>query len=191
MPILNSVRGNIGITGFNSGSIVEGALVLIKTSTVTSSASLSVSNCFSADYIQYKIIFDLKGVTSGNNVNIRLNTSGDTVDSTTNYNRQRLDAAVDISPPVATRAATSTFWEAFTNTGLNVPQCTEAEIFYPFGTSYTTAYTRSMAVSTGNIEYISSAFSNNVTTSYTGFTALASSNTFTGTISVYGYKTVI
>lgn len=172
--------------GLQAGTLAEGALVLIKTVSATSSSSISVSNCFSDTYLQYKIIFDLQGVGGGANINMRMNTTGDTADTGTIYSRERLEATS--TTYAAVRPATTTFWEAVSNAGTGVAQCSITEIFYPYQTSYTTLFSESMTTATGNIELVMTAFSTTSTTSFSGFTVLPSSNTLTGTVSVYGFK---
>jgi hypothetical protein len=79
MPILNSVRGNIGVTGFNSGLLV-GAYQSIQTSTVTGSSAADITfsnipNTFTHLEIRFSIL-----CTSANDIYTQYNS-----DTASNY----------------------------------------------------------------------------------------------------------
>jgi hypothetical protein len=185
MPILNSVRGNLGVTGFNSGILEIPGLQLIETESFTSAASVSLDNVFSDDYVQYKIVTNVTSV-SGNLYNlIRLRASG--VDTESGYNTQYLYAFG------TSKAAARNVDESFLLQSSYILTGTQdnahiIEILNPYQATYTSGFSQSAdRPESGNIEIKFWAAGTDVTTQYDGFTLIPSTGTFTGTVSVYGY----
>jgi hypothetical protein len=147
-------------------------------------AAINVDDCFSADYVQYKVVFNITGTTASA-FNIRLRVGG-ADNSSTNYRRQRFTA--DSSTLTGARNVNETSWDAAGNFGNGISYITILEILNPFQTQNTSAYNVRPAVLEGNPLITFNAFGINVTTSYTGFSVISASGNITGTIDVFGYK---
>ena len=160
----------------------DNGLVYITKSTFSSVTSVSIDNCFSADYSQYKIIYDLTDSVGDNNTNVYLRAGGVNETGST-YTRQYVYAA---ATTIAAGRITTTYWNGFmqatpTNATIGI-----LEILNPYQSTYTTAWNVCKANSDPNIVLISNAFGSTVTTSFDGFQASFPNNT-SGTIYVYGY----
>jgi hypothetical protein len=143
-------------------------------------ASQSFNDVFSTTYNHYKIIGFFIGSTSAA-VNIRLRVAG-ADDSTSNYDTQRI--LVDNTSVTGTRASAASSGQ-FSTVRSTANASFEMTVFNPFATEQTNFIS-------ANFDPIDNAvLMNNVgrfrlTTSFTGFTALTSSGTMTGSISVFG-----
>ena len=165
----------------------DSGLIHIKTvDTGGNVTSISVDDCFSADYTNYKIIVDLIGTGAITSLDMRLRVSG-TDNSASNYNRQKIDA--NDSSVTASRNASVTGW----GTAPGRVSSTEKnmailEIANPFQTTFTTALNLRMDSVSGSIVGAINYFGTTVTTSYTGFSIIPASDQINGKITVLGYK---
>ena len=154
-------------------------LVLLNTTSFSAVASQSISDVFSANFENYRIV--LTGSISTNaEIRIRYRVSG-ADNSTANYNFQRLSGSATTVSAARTTGATSQdfcIWDANLSSA-------QLEIFRPFLTEATGSYAIGAAdgVTTQN-------FAGRFTgaTSFTGLTIIASAGTITGKASVYGYN---
>ena len=165
-------------TGINS------ALVLVATATPTAVASVSINNCFTSTYENYRILFSSTAVTVAGDLTMRLRASA--TDTTTNYTYQTLES-----------------YSATTSSTLNIVGTDEfyiSRIDTPVGTSSSIdVYRPQLAQKTG---YTSSSIFQSATptlvqqqasglqtalTQFDGFTLLFGGTNFTGTVRVYGY----
>jgi hypothetical protein len=174
-----------GLKWAAAGSV--GGLVHIETvDTGGNVTSISVDDCFSADYTNYKIIVDLIGTGAQVSLDMRLRVSG-TDNSASNYTRQNINA--NDGTLTSSRTATTTAW----GTAPGQVSSTEKnmailEIANPFQTTFTSAMTLRMNSVSGSIQGAIGYFGTTVTTSYTGFSIIAPSNQINGKITVLGYK---
>ena len=152
----------------------------------TTVASVSVNDCFSATYKNYKIVFTTPVLsTAGETLRIRMRVSGaDASGSVYKYLMKQVYAGGfdELSSTGATEFIVHRYTRA---DGIYESM----EMYNPFATNYTglynTSFTPNYNVTEGAFTYAST----NVTTSYTGFTVYPSAGTMTGgTIKVYGYK---
>ena len=151
------------------------------TVTFSGASSLSLNDVFSTTYDNYKILMNISSANSTANLLMRLRVSGSDNTGATTYQRTGY---------YSTTTSISTSYEAISywflgNLNNGVSQKIPMEIFDPFKTIATTAYSTMFQQTTNismgiNMTHIDS-------TSFTGFTLYPSTGTFTGTISVYGY----
>ena len=158
-------------------------LTLISTTTIGSGVStVSVNDCFSATYTNYRIIVKPNAHSTTDVLKMRFRISG-TDNSTTDY-----------------RYGGNNGGDYFTNTtygntflvvhryGRTNGTHLIADIFNPFATNYTTMLSQSAQVGTDPVwNLFGGGFI--ATTSFTGFTIYPDGGTISGgTIKVYGYK---
>ena len=168
---------------YNTTSFIQPGLVLVKTQTIGSAvASVAVTNAFSADYDNYKVVVT-GGVSSGAFASLNL-TFGATV---TGYHRTGFYmiapgagltgiAEVDVSSIVAA------------GTGTPSSLLMNADIYTPFLAKPTGVKSDTQRQNPNSAAFWLQGFLDN-TTSYTGFTLTLSSGTITGgTIRVYGVR---
>lgn len=167
-------------------SLGAGGLQFITSSTFSAVASVSVNDCFSSTYNNYRVIVSAgsASITGGQTLEMRLRVSG--ADNTSsNYNWARF---VYFNGGSSVVGATDTAFElngatAYTNFSLAV------DVIDPQTTNATQILSQSLLNQNGNLALVgSSGGVMTVTTSYTGFTLFPSSGTFSGTIAVYGYQ---
>lgn len=156
----------------------------ITSSTFSGVSSVSIDNCFSADYDHYLIMRDAVA-TVRNGFRIRLRSSGS--DDSTNSRYQLLQAN---GTSVAGLRGTS---QTYFGYGLGTAQTVAGDhshtfISNPYRTVQTTAWNNSSDLHNGNIILSSFVFAHDSTSSFDGFTASVSSGTVSGTIYVYGWK---
>ena len=157
-------------------------LVFIKKVTGTGVSTISVDNCFSSTYSQYRIIFDISA--SVGQTNMRLRASG-TDNSSTNYRRQYFN--IFSTSRDAARDTGQTAWGGVGSIAA-IPEISILEVLNPFQTKNTNAFYAMCYDPVANTNLYVANFGINVTTSYDGFTILPdASGTITGTIYVYGY----
>lgn len=157
-------------------------LVLLNTTDFTAQSTVSINNCFSSNYTNYRILISAtSSIAGGANGNIRLRVGG--VDnSAAIYNRQFLRA-------IGTTVSAS--YDTLTETQLvdinsSYAGVAFADVFNPA----LPVKTRILAnFSASRIDYIALFYTNhNTDTAYDGFSFIPSAGTATGTIKVYGYK---
>jgi len=157
-------------------------LVLINTTSFSAVASQSINDVFSATYKSYKIILDHSASTALN-TSIRLRVAG-ADNSTANYTRQLLLG--NATTVTATRITAQTSW------GLNAPvnnrASAEFTIINPFASLETSVHCFNNADYTGSNILVHNAYAFQATTSFTGFSIIASTGNITGQVSVYGYN---
>jgi len=157
----------------------------IETRTVSAVASESFNNVFSSTYDYYKVITSLIGSTTLN-INLRLRVAG-ADNSADNYRRQNVD--ITGSTLAAGRATGETSWvDALGGITTSDRNFSFFEIANPFLNVNTSAVKYNSRVSGANIEGFFTFFGIANSASYTGFSAIATTGNFTGTISIYGYR---
>lgn len=167
-------------------------LVYITSATFSAASSVNVDNCFSATYDHYYIKIESNGDNAAGGNHVQLRASGSN-DSTSNYDRQRIDA--DSTSVSAARQTGTTY---FTNaggyrinaslTGSYVRSWTELWISHPYSAQNTRAYVNNSATSGAgaDIAIQFTSYTHNVASAFDGFTAYPSGGIFTGSLVVYG-----
>jgi hypothetical protein len=162
-------------------------LTLINTTSFSAVASQSVNDVFSATYDNYLILTNIQNTVGDSNLTFRLRVSG-TDNSASNYqwvtkyNTSSNSAFVGDATP----GGTTTSWK-IQDISLNTTGNATINIFNPFATKHTT-FKSLDTFSLSPVFSIERGGATTVTTSYTGFTVIAGSNSITGTISVYGFN---
>lgn len=152
----------------------------------TAQSSVSTDNCFSATYTHYVVYYRYSGSAAGFGLGMRLRTGGADA-SGSNYRRQVVDASN--TTITGARATGATSWPAI----LGIQHSDSLTSGYtrisnPFEAVPTTAWADFGYSMTGNIVLRRDVYAHDLTTSYSGFTAIAESGNVTGTITVYGLK---
>jgi len=152
--------------------------VLLSTVSFSGVSSQSFNDVFSATYQNYKVIGNFTATSSDAN-NMRLRVSG-ADNSANNYIRQVLSA--DSASVTGSTQTSTQFTQFWTGSSTN-PSLLEAYFFNPFASEKTTVLSRASQDGTamkhlGGVHTVSSSF--------TGFTLIAASGNFSGTIRVYG-----
>jgi len=173
---LNTINGGTAPTG----------LQLISTTAVSAQSAVQINNCFSTTYDNYRVVIsNLSGTPNGGLMNMRLGTNV----SLANY--------AWIKAGMSTGAATnSTGASGQTSWGLNfvsgtVPAANFAgDVINPFNSTYTYFNGIGYGGFTTAGVWFGQAFAGhyNATTSFTGAYFFIDSGTFSGNISIYGYR---
>jgi hypothetical protein len=171
----------IDATVFGLGS---SALTKINTTTFSAVASQAVSSVFSSTYDNYMVQIAITAITGGPYVQLRFRDAGGDV-SGANYgyrvkNFSSLGAGSDVN--VQGRTQTIAY---LSPDGLGETFGATLEIFSPNLASKTQA-SNIGAVQVGNAHV--GAFAYNTTDQFTGFSLIASTGTFTGTVTTYGVQ---
>ena len=163
----------------------SGGLSLITTQAFSGSSSLSINNCFSSTYANYRVIFYLTDASAQTNIQARLRVSGSDA-SGANYNQAGwIQYGTTLTYD---NSAANTSW---TFSGMNTAasgQCAEGvscDLYRPF----LTAKTAGTLLSTQNVDTARGrGLVHTSDTSYTGITFFPLTGTMTGSVSIYGYN---
>ena len=161
----------------------DGMPLLIAETAFTGASSVSVNNCFTSAYTNYKLILNVP--TSSNAVGFRLRASG--TDASTNYyavNYDMFSHNTAISATAAQQATTYIFAgsdKTQTMGEIFNPQLAQVTGFSWQGVSWEPATPRAQTTTT-NYKGV-----HNAATAYDGFTIFPITGTMTGTYALYGY----
>jgi hypothetical protein len=160
----------------------KAGMVLLNTTSFSAVASQSINDVFSATYDVYLIQYAMISSTN-NGFSMRLRVGGSDDSTGSAYVDQLLNAN---TTTVSAARTTSNIWALG---GVNTALVSTATIKLtnPFKASATGMEARFLNAAAGAIvnDYVGT---HNQNTSYTGFSAIASTGNFTGYISVYGYN---
>ena len=162
----------------------KSGMVHLSTVAFSGVSSQNITGVFSANYYNYRIVFNAIGSTTTQNVTLRL-LSGTTPNTATNYRRQVTNTTDTTSNPFRETGVTS--WRMARVYSTN-KQMAWGDMFFPFETERTQWWNFSTSDTSGSLVWTSEASSLDVTTSYDGFQLNVASGTFTGSVSVYGYN---
>jgi hypothetical protein len=187
-PVVSALQGPTGPTGATGATGVTGptgpnpGLTLINTTSFTGVSSQSINDVFSATYQNYKVLFT--GTASTNiNIDLRLRVGGADNSTASSYVGQYLQA--NSTTVTAVRAtSTSILLGVYSDSQRS---SLDINLFYPFTATPTNLSALSSSGESGAL-LRQTVGTHNQSTSYTGFTLLASSGTITGEISVFGYN---
>jgi hypothetical protein len=167
------------------GVYADPGLVLLNTTSFSGVSSQSVNDVFSATYTHYLVLPYFLGSIAGTGVAVRLRVAG-ADNSSAEYRRQRLFGVGASAGADRTTGATS--WNYFSSVETSTYTYAQMTIVNPFAASPTTAQSTFSGSPTGNLDIVFTQFTNDASTSYTGFTLIPDSGTITGSVSVYGYN---
>ncbi len=171
---------SIAVTG-GSGSISSSGAVIF-----TSASTISLNDVFSATYDNYKIILTCIGSAAGD-VNFRVRVAG-ADNSASNYvygGMERISTGTNTTGLASTG---TTSWPLLRYDTGSRGGVSQIDIFKPFQTIETSMIFGSVGENVTNQEYSWINGQLSVTTSYTGFSLIATVGNITGEVSVYGYR---
>lgn len=164
-------------------SYTSPGLQLITTEFFSSISSVSINNCFSSTYTNYRIIMFITH-NAGADFNLRWRSGGNDNLSANSYITTRFRVqnttlgglrTTDNFAPVGVSRPEQTFWLA--------------DVFRPFDDVATTLSVQTMDASGGTAaDYYAYSGYHNQNISYDGFTIYVASGTLSGQIKIYGYK---
>jgi hypothetical protein len=186
MAIKTFTTGEVLTAADTNTYLNNGGLVYVTETAITNSATISINNCFTSTYSNYRIVISgAKHATTGTGISIKLRASG--TDTSTGYYYGQLFATYAGVSGVgggANQAAYDTqiiveFQSTFGAIDIMGPQAAIQTGFMNFGCD-----TR-----TGGAARFTTGYLNN-TTQYDGFTVLPNTGSFAaaGKIYVYGYR---
>ena len=164
---------------------VQPGLVLVNKTDISAASSVSVNNCFSSTYDNYRIVFSGIGtVTATTTVKFRLRASGS--DTSAGYYLSGVYGSQAAGPTRAYNPNTSEYYASEIG---DIENAFTLDVFRP-----QVASTRTSLINLYSGPGSASSFFGtyygyiNNTGQFDGFTLFVSSGTFTGTIRVYGYR---
>jgi len=168
-----------------AASSPAGGLTLIATATPTAVASVSINNCFTSTYENYRIVVNISAATGGNAaVTLRLRASA--TDTTTNYTSQLQEAYSTTVSTVLNTSGTDDWYMSNLDGGFD--NLSFAYDIYAPQTATTTRYNGQSIYNTTSLMILQTVGGlQTASTQFDGFTLLYAGTNFTGTIRVYGY----
>jgi hypothetical protein len=166
---------------------IKPALVHLHTETFSAVSTISIDECFTSNYKNYRIIVNANSNSgSADRLNLRMRSSGSD-NSSNNYfcNFSELGDSSDTSVGVLRSVGAISQWYGGY---IANPGYTSYEIYNPQSTQKTGFTMQSIFTGSTDMEMLSGSGLMSVTTSYDGFTLLAGSQSITGTVRVYGYR---
>ena len=165
-----------------------GGLVFITSATASSAATLSVNNCFTTTFHNYRIIYTLSAV-SGTNILVTMRLRASSTDNTTtSYSSMRLRQSGATLTGV-TNPTANTAWDVANATTTYPDTSFVMDIAGPQLARLTHAQSREVWVHS-DTTITNDVFGNSfaATTQFDGFSLIASSGTMSGIVRVYGYQ---
>jgi hypothetical protein len=158
----------------------KAGMVLLNTTSFSGVSAFSVSDIFSADYNNYRILMKSTGSGSISGL-FRLRVAGADL-STTVYSDQTFQSD-NTTLSGARNSSQSAARFTYMDTSKSIAMC---DLFAPF-LAETKLYYSSIVRGTSILGGYNAGFINQAT-SYTGLTFITSAGTFTGEVSIYGYN---
>jgi len=167
-------------------------LTFITSSTFSAVSSVSVNNCFTSTYDNYRITLTFTAASTDLNVRLRLRASGSD-NSTSNYDSQLLYVTgTTVTGQQNTGTSGNTQWGLFGGFESDQPTASHmiADIVGPQLTSYTKLSGTAVVLGTADGFTYNMLLGNmfKATTAFDGFSLLTSTGTISGTVRVYGYR---
>jgi len=194
--VVDDVIDIVSFTPFNVANVytqtqvdskvgTNGGLVLINKTDFTAQSSVSINNCFSSTYDNYRIVANILNTDATSyDINFRLRASG-TDATASNYIRLGDYLTTAAGPTRDSGTATTVGLGA---TGSNGSGLT-IDIFRPYVAEYTRIISNGFGLGSSTSNIYRYMVSHSVNTAYDGFTLYVSSGVgLTGNIRVYGYK---
>jgi hypothetical protein len=165
-----------------------GGLTKVTATPFSAVASVSVNNCFTSTYENYRIIIPVTQASVDINLTMRLRVSA-ADNSTSNYNTQYLAVSSTSTFPGAASAGTSFDMRNVDGAAAALRYAAVLDVYSPQKTERTlfTANVRRYGSDGAQaIDIIGGSF--DATTVFDGFSLIANTGNISGTIRVYGYK---
>ena len=172
-----------------SSALATGSgLVHITTSTFTTSSSETFNNVFTTAFRNYKIVVDL--ITSaGNNLSLKLISAGTPASTSYHYGGFRITSGAS---QTVTGGISGTSFLICSATGTSIVSNLTVDVLAPQIARATGILATGQGYAAGVGQYTADLNSgvHTMASSYDGFSISPGSGTFTGEISVYGYKRI-
>ena len=163
-----------------NGSMTGAGLDLITTQSFSAVSSVSLDNCFTGIYDNYRVLVNATRSASAE-LSIRMRLSGSDI-STATYNRQYIRAS---GTTVFSTSQSSQTGMSLTANNAATQGVFDATIYSPSKAEVTFMTSLGRQISVGYIFFHSSTQTDS--TAFDGMTLRCDSGTITGTVSVYGY----
>ena len=162
--------------------LTNSGLVYVTSTSVTSGSSISVNNCFTSTYDNYRVVVSNLKSGASNSLFLRLRASG--TDSATGYQYGHAYILFASAAWVVAAATNANAWVAPGNTNTSPPSGGAIELYQPAIATQTGMgglyHTFDAAVYTNG--------SHTATTAYDGFSLVSNGTFSSGTVTVYGYR---
>jgi hypothetical protein len=188
MAIKTFTTGEVLTAADTNTYLANSGLTYITQASATSGSTLSVNNCFSSTYSNYRILVDnYQPANAGRSLNIRMRVGGS--DSTSDYSHAFAGVYTD---GTSTNATVTNFDKAeigMFNSANTVPFGSSSIDMFGPNRAERTYMTISAILYNGQFGTRFGLAEHNLTTAYTGFTLLPSSGDFLNVrVWVYGYR---
>jgi hypothetical protein len=175
-----------GLVKIIPSSATNGTLATNGDVSISAQSTVNINGCFTSGFLNYRIMFsDLRIVTSNQDFQFQLRSGGSTA-TASNYSWGQInyDVVTTVFSQSGANPATSA---TISRLGAGNFTVINMDIFEPFQAKQTGA-TWDSAFSNGYMIIRKGGFIHTLSTSYDGFTISVPANTFSGTVSVYGYN---
>lgn len=180
--INNPSASSGGLAISTAGNVTGAGLDLITTQSFSAASSVSVNNCFTSTYLNYRFFFNVSSSAGSGELYVRLRAAG--ADNTTsNYRSGGIYSVFSTGTVNTTNYNSATAWTVYYLVN-GIGHAKAVEVMAPQDTVPTAM--GSIGANTDANAYYSGWF--NASTSFDGFTIYPYSGTITGTLSVYGYR---
>jgi hypothetical protein len=176
--INNAAAGSGGLAISADGNVSGAGMDLITSQSFTAASTVSVDDCFTADYAHYLIVTELVSSASAI-LALRPRASGTDATSNWSWNYLRVNSGA-----VSGGQSTAAYARLTTNETGTSRFAAQIKLFNPQVTGLTSA----LCEQTGNNGHGLSQGIHTVSGSYDGFTLYPASGNITGALRVYGYR---
>lgn len=190
---LSSSKANIsgqvytGTHNFTGAALSGAGLDLLTTQSFSAASSVTVNNCFSATYTNYRFVLNIESSSVAQQPILRFRVGG--VDnSSANYMSNGADLASSSATTVGAYRTAGLMTSFYGHPQTSGYAFTVSDILNPFATARTAVLGMMVVQDSTDMRAANIQGIMNVTTSYDGFSLTTASGTTTGSLSVYGYR---
>lgn len=185
--INNPSAGSGGLAISTTGNVSGTGADLIAVQSFAAATSVSVDNCFTSAYDNYRILWVATASASLHHTRMRYRAGG--VDTTTGYRYGSVYTGSDNSSNLAGASQGDTYMYVGYNGAIGDPALFDISVIGPNRAASTLSYGFRMYRDTSdNLITSWQGHSAYGTAQFDGFTVYTVSGTFTGTVRVYGYR---
>jgi hypothetical protein len=185
---LDSELGLIPITPTSITATGGTGLIINNAVGFTSASAISLNGCFSSNYENYLIIFQVSGTSGNPNIYFRMRSgTTDNTDGSYSYSGIKAAAGGSIVMDAAVNNTVGKFVENYSGYPYHISG--NLDFYNPFNTVATKFAFNSYGNNTaGAYSSFTYSGSHSQTVSYNGITFLTSTGTMNGVVRVYGYR---
>lgn len=164
--------------------LANSGLVYVTSTTFSGSSSVSINNCFTSTYTNYRVILSLNGSSAGAYAQLRMRASGT---DQTGADWYRYGYYTSYGTGLTTyNAGGSTSFQPVGQWSSVLQSSAVMDIFEPQTANRTNLLCNTNDTGLGAVYNLNAVLA--LTTAYDGFTIFSSAGTMTGTITVMGYR---